>query len=84
MKISLKLTALFIAAAFPCAAFADILGAKLPSAFQLQNVPVAFAILLLGLTLIGDYSRRGRTLKLEVVGGSTAKKARGFTHRLAA
>ena len=84
MKISLKITALFIAATFPCAAFADILGAKLPTAFQLQNVPVAFAVLLLGLTLIGDYSRRGRTLRLEPATERAAKKGRGFTHRLAA
>ena len=81
MKITTKITALFLAATFPCAAFADILGAKLPAAFQLENAVMLFPILLIGLIAVSDYSRRFRTLK---AANSATADATCETHRLAA
>ena len=61
MKTSLKITALLLAASFPCVAFAEILGANLPAALNVEYTATLFVMLLIGLTLMGDYSRRSRT-----------------------
>ena len=82
MKNSLKITSLFVAATFPCVAFAEILGAPLPAAFNIQNGATVFALLLIGLTFLADYTRPSRKLAAASDSGCTACK--GESHRLAA
>ena len=82
MKTSLKITALLLAASFPCAAFAEIFGADLPAPLNVENAAMLFSMLLIGLTLIGDYSRSSRS----AFSRSYARfaESKGETHRLAA
>ena len=82
MKTSLKITALLIAASFPCVAFAEILGASLPAPLNVEYTATVFSMLLIGLTVIGDYSRQPRS----ALSRSYARFAegKGETHRLAA
>lgn len=82
MKTSLKITALLLAASFPCVAFAEILGADLPVPFSVESTAALFSLLLLGLTLVSDYSRRSNS----AFSRSYARlvDGKGETHRLAA
>jgi hypothetical protein len=82
MKTSIKITALLLAASFPCAAFAEILGANVPAILNVENTATLFSLLILGLTVISDYSRRSRS----ALSQSYARFAegKGETHRLAA
>ncbi len=82
MKISFKLTVLLAVATFPVAAFAQSFGAKVPAPFQLESAASVFALLLIGLTLFSDYSRRPRPLRAPV--SSPCNRLAGETHRLAA
>ena len=51
MKTSLKITALLLAALFPCAAFAEIFGANLPAPLNVENAAMLFSMLLIGFTV---------------------------------
>ncbi|HTO04687.1 MAG TPA: hypothetical protein VL069_13340 [Opitutus sp.] len=82
MKTSLKTTALVIAAAFPCAAFAQILGANLPAPLTVENTATFFSMLLICLTLVSEYSRPSRSAFARNYARFTEGK--GETHRLAA
>ena len=82
MKTSIKIAALFLAASFPCVAFAEILGANVPAILNVENTATGFALLIIGLTMIGDYSRRPRTGLAQSYAKFVA--GRGETHRLAA
>jgi hypothetical protein len=82
MKTSLKFTVLFLAASYPCMAFAEMLGAKVPAVLNVENVATLFSLLLIGLTLISDYSRRSRPLASRVTVACTQSYRE--THRLAA
>ena len=82
MKTSLKITALLLAASFPCVAFAEILGANLPAPLNVEYTASLFSMLLIGLTLMSDYSRPSRS----AFSRSYARfvEGKGETHRLAA
>ncbi len=80
MKTSLKLIALLIAAGYPCVAFAEFLGAPVPSAINAENVVALFSAALVGLLMIGDYSDR-RTFSVEAANNAAIKEEK---HRLAA
>jgi len=82
MKNSLKITALLVAASFPCVAFAEILGAKIPAVLNVENTATLFALLIIGLTVVTDYSRRSRTALAESY--SKFVEGKGESHRLAA
>ncbi len=82
MKTSLKLIALVLAAGYPCLAVAEIFGAKLPTVLNFESVATLFSLLLIGLTLVGDYSRRSSSLASPIVG--TGVQPNHETHRLAA
>lgn len=82
MKTSLKITALLLAASFPCVAFAEMLGASVPTFFNMEIASAVFAVLLIGLTVIGDYSRRCRSSVARSYCSFVNHK--GETHRLAA
>ena len=83
MKISLKITALLLATTFPCVAFAEILGAKIPAVLDIEYAAPLFSLLLIGLTLIGDYSRRSTRSLTSRTAVACAQPNRE-THRLAA
>jgi len=79
MKISLKNSALLLAATYPLAVTAEIFGANLPAVLKIENGAPFFSLILIGLTLASDYSRGPRSrLTASKVNG------RGETHRLAA
>lgn len=82
MKTSLKITALLLAASFPCSAFAEIFGADLPAPLNVENIATLFSMLLISLTLIRDYSRSSQS----AFSRSYARFAEGKDeiHRLAA
>ena len=82
MKNSLKITALLLAASFPCVAFAEILGAKVPAVLNVENTATLFALLIIGLTVVTDYSRRSRTAL--ALSYSKFVEGKGESHRLAA
>ena len=79
MKISLKNTALLVAATYPLAVIAEIFGANLPAALKLENGAPIFSLILIGLTLAADYSRPSRTRR-----SADAVDSGRETHRLAA
>jgi hypothetical protein len=82
MKTSLQITALFLAASFPGLAIVEILGANLPAVFNVSNVATVFSLVLIGLVVVGDYSRRTRLLRVPTT--CTNTKPNRETHRLAA
>jgi hypothetical protein len=82
MKTSLKLIALVLAAGYPCLAIAEVLGAKLPAVLNFENVATLFSLSLIGLTLVGDYSRRPSSLASRSAIAPTEPNHE--THRLAA
>jgi hypothetical protein len=82
MKTSLKITALLLAASFPCVAFAEMLGASVPSFFNMEIVSALIAVVLIGLTVIGDYSHRCHSSFARSYCRFANRK--GETHRLAA
>ena len=82
MKTSIKITALFLAVSFPCIAFAEILGANVPAVASVENTATLFSLLIIGLTVVSDYSRRSRTALSQSYAKFVAGK--GETHRLAA
>ena len=82
MKNISKITALFFATTFPCVAFAGILGAPVPAAFNLETGATVFASLLFGLTFVADYARPSRKLRMSAAVAAKAPKCE--THRLAA
>ena len=82
MKNSLKITALVLAASFPCVAFAEILGANVPAVLNVENTATLFALLIIGLTVVTDYSRRSRTALARSY--SKFVEGKGESHRLAA
>ena len=57
MKTSLKLIALLVAAGYPCVAFAQFVGARIPAFINAQNTAGVFTAVFVGLMLIEDYSR---------------------------
>ncbi|MDB6095341.1 MAG: hypothetical protein JWM32_2903 [Verrucomicrobia bacterium] len=59
MKTSLKLIALLIAAGYPCVALAQSAGLSIPS-FSPETAVSVFATALIGVIMVGDYSRRAR------------------------
>ena len=63
MKTSLKLIALLLAAGYPCVAFAQFVGAKVPAFINAQNTVGIFTAVFVGLMLIKDYSRPRLTLR---------------------
>jgi hypothetical protein len=82
MKTSLKITALSVAVSFPCVAFAGMLGANVPAVLTVESSATMFSLLILGLTVVSDYSRRSRTALSQSYEKFVAGK--GETHRLAA
>ena len=82
MKTSIKITALFLPAPVPTVAFAEILGANVPALLNVENTATAFSLLIIGLTMIGDYSRRCRSSFARSYCRFVNHK--GETHRLAA
>ncbi len=58
MKTTIKVIALLIAAGYPCVAFAEFLGAPIPSAVNGENALAAFTAVVAVLLMIGDYSSR--------------------------
>lgn len=86
-KNILKLLAIVLAAGFPCAAFAELLGARVSGPFTAESTIGLYSAALLALLMIGDYSRRTRSLasfalrnRSTPVGSPTAGRE---THRLA-
>ena len=80
MKTSLKLIALFIAAGYPCVAFAEFLGASVPAALNAENAVALFSGVIVALLMIGDYSR-GPAFCVESANNAAFKDEK---HRLAA
>ena len=64
MKTSLilKSLALLLAAGYPVVAFAEFLGAHIPSSINAESSLAVFAFAVIGLTLGADYARRPRSL----------------------
>lgn len=81
MKTSLKSLALLAALTYPCVAFAEFFGARLPSDLDAGTLVGAFSILLLGLISVADYSRRPRSRLARASAGNSAACE---IHRLAA
>ena len=63
MKTSLKLIALLLAAGYPCVAFAQFVGAKVPAFINAQNAAGVFTAVFVSLMLIKDYSRPSLSLR---------------------
>ncbi len=89
MKTTIKIIALLTAAGYPCVAFADMLGASLPAAINLETTGALFVSALVSLMFISDYSRRfgDRTGMARCSRPTGAKCGRGKaanSHRLAA
>ena len=82
MKISLKNTALLLAATYPLAFIAEIFGANLPAILKIENGATLFSLILIGLTLAADYSRSPRSRLTITTAGEVDR--RHETHRLAA
>jgi hypothetical protein len=82
MKTPLKITALLLAASFPCVAVAEVLGVNVPTFLNVENTATLFSLLLISLTVIGDYSSRSRLALSRSY--STSAQNKGETHRLAA
>lgn len=82
----IKSLALVLAAGYPCVAFAEFLGARLPASINFENSLTAFSALIIGLTLAGDYARRNRVCVASVPTSSPAPVAKSARehHRLAA
>lgn len=82
MKTTIKVIALLIAAGYPCVAFAEFLGAPIPSAINGENALAAFTAVVAVLLMVGDYSRRS------IAHGATSYTRTPFrkreSHRLAA
>jgi hypothetical protein len=58
MKTTIKVIALVIAAGYPCVAFAEFLGAPVPSIINAESALGLFTAALAVLLMIGDYTRR--------------------------
>jgi hypothetical protein len=82
MKTSLKVVALVLIASVPSVAFAEMLGVHVPAVLSVENTATCFAMLILGLIVISDYSRRSRTALTNSY--SKFVSGKGETHRLAA
>jgi hypothetical protein len=80
MKTSLKLIALLLAAGYPCVAFAEFLGARVPSVINAENTVALFSAALVALLMLGDYARR-RTFSVATANELAFKHEK---HRLAA
>lgn len=84
MKTTIKLFAFLLAAGYPCVAFAEFLGARVPSTLNVENVVGLFALAVTALILISDYSRRGvRTISLPATAPAMGRRTHEC-HRLAA
>jgi hypothetical protein len=87
MKTSLilKSLALLPAAGYPVVAFAEFLGARIPSAINAETALAVFAVAVIGLTLGADYGRKPARLAL-ATSATPAPVARRTNehHRLAA
>lgn len=81
---SLKLLALSLAAGYPCVAFAEFAGARVPHVLNGENALAAFSFALLGLLMVSDYSRRFRAPAIALESCCDDHRASDETHRLAA
>ena len=78
MKTSLKNIVLLVAATFPFAAIAQVLSTHVFVVGQVESLVTLFSLLVLGLTVVSEYSRAPRRRLMEV------NAAKSETHRLAA
>jgi hypothetical protein len=62
MKTLLSLISLITAAGFPCLAFAELAGARLPASVNAETALAVFATSSLLLIALFDYTRRFKTL----------------------
>lgn len=81
MKPTLKALSLLLATAYPCLAYAEFLGARITPAADAGTLTGFFAIVLLGLIAVSDYSRR---LRLAAIRRRTRPICGSECHRLAA
>lgn len=81
---TLKLLALAISAGYPCVAFAEFAGARVPHVLNGENALAVFSVALLGLLVVSDYSRRFRAPAVALDPCCDARRASDETHRLAA
>ena len=84
MKTSFKLLSILLAAGFAGAVFAEILGARLPSSFNLANLTGVFCAGLIGFLFVADYSRQPRLHRAMTPAKVLAASGSTETHRLAA
>ena len=66
MKTTLKVLALFLAAALPSSFAAELAGAHLPAALDAGNVFLAFVSTLVVLTMLSEYSPAPRLTRTAV------------------
>lgn len=88
MKTSLilKSIALLFAVGYPCVAFAEFLGAHVPSSVNAETSLAVFAAAVIGLTLGADYARRPSPLTATLSGkkATPANRTSPERNRLAA
>lgn len=82
MKNTIKVIALLIAAGYPCVAFAEFLGASIPSVVNGENALGMFTAVLAVLLVVGDYSRRSIAHRATSYSRTPFRKREA--HRLAA
>lgn len=78
-----KVLALLTVVSLPSVALAQVAGVPLPASVTAEAVIGTYTAVILGLMLIGDYSRRTR-ISLKSATRSTMRGASTETHRLAA
>ena len=83
MKTFLTVSALVLAAGYPCVAFAESFGLRVPAFVNPNAVVTIFSLALFALLALGDYARRPRTLSQPLLDRAPSKRRRE-THRLAA
>ncbi len=84
MKTSLKtISLLLVAASFPCVAFAELAGGRIPVVITAENLISVFSIVSIAVIVGLDYTRGQRRRSVSLAPASSAQ-VRRESHRLAA